>query len=87
MLITLGGEGFEINDANGSRRYPCIKIKPVDTTAAGDTLCGTLAARLAAGEALDSAAQYASLTASIACTKKGAQPSIPTKAEVEAYIK
>lgn len=87
LLITLGADGFEINDKSGSRRYPCIKIKPVDTTAAGDTLCGTLCARLAEGEALDAAAQYASLTASIACTRKGAQPSIPTKAEVESYIK
>ena len=87
LLITLGGEGFEIIDRSGSRRYPCIKITPVDTTAAGDTLCGTLAARLCEGDELDSAAQYASLTASIACTKKGAQPSIPTKEEVEAYIK
>ncbi len=87
LLITLGSRGFEITDKNGSRRYPCIKIKPVDTTAAGDTLCGTLATKLAEGEALDEAAQYASLTASIACTRKGAQPSIPTRAEVEAYIK
>ena len=87
LLITLGADGFEINDKDGCRAYPCIKITPVDTTAAGDTLCGTLAARLADGERLDDAARYASLTASIACTRKGAQPSIPTKEEVEAYIK
>ncbi len=87
LLITLGGKGFEINDKNGSRRYPCIEVKVVDTTAAGDTLCGTLAARLAEGEDIDKAAQHASLTASIACSRKGAQPSIPTRAEVESYIK
>lgn len=87
LLITLGGKGFEINDKNGRRSFECIKITPVDTTAAGDTLCGTLAARLSEGEELDTAAQYASLTASIACTRKGAQPSIPAREEVEEYIK
>ena len=87
LLITLGGKGFEINDRQGRRSYECIKITPVDTTAAGDTLCGTLATQLAQGEELDAAARYASLTASIACTRKGAQPSIPTKDEVLEYIK
>lgn len=85
LLITLGGKGFEINDDKGRREYPCIKITPVDTTAAGDTLCGALAAGLARGESLDDAAVFASLTASIACTRRGAQPSIPTRAEVEEF--
>lgn len=85
LLITLGGKGFEINDGEGRRQYPCIKVDVVDTTAAGDTLCGTLATRLSEGEELDAAARYASLTASIACGRKGAQPSIPTRAEVEGY--
>lgn len=82
LLITLGGDGFEINDKNGCRKYPCVKVDVVDTTAAGDTLCGTLATELAMGAELDAAARYASLTASIACSKKGAQPSIPQKEEV-----
>jgi ribokinase len=85
LLITLGGKGFEINDDKGRREYPCIKITPVDTTAAGDTLCGALAAGLARGESLDDAAVFASLTASIACTRRGAQPSIPTRAEVKEF--
>lgn len=85
LLITLGGEGFEIVESGRSAKYPCIKITPVDTTAAGDTLCGALAAALARGEELHTAAQKASLTASIACTRKGAQPSIPALDEVERY--
>ena len=87
LLITLGSRGFEINDREGRREYPCIKIEPVDTTAAGDTLCGTLCTRLSEDAQFDEAARIASLTASIACTRKGAQPSIPTRAEVEAYGK
>lgn len=85
LLVTLGGNGFEITDKNGSKHYDCIKIKPVDTTAAGDTLCGGLAAMLSKGKTLEESAIFGSKAASIACTRKGAQPSIPTLTEVENY--
>ena len=49
LLVTLGGDGFEIIAKNTKTAYPCIKITPVDTTAAGDTLCGGLVAMLAEG--------------------------------------
>jgi ribokinase len=81
LLVTLGGDGFEIIAKNTKTAYPCIKITPVDTTAAGDTLCGGLVAMLAEGKALEEAAQFGSKAASIACTRKGAQPSIPTREE------
>jgi len=82
LLVTLGGEGFEIITKNGSQKYPCIKITPVDTTAAGDTLCGGLVAYLAEGYSLEEAAKFGSKAATIACTRQGAQPSIPTRKEV-----
>lgn len=85
LLVTLGGNGFEIIDKNGTKRYDCLKIKPVDTTAAGDTLCGGLAAMLSKGKTLEESAIFGSKAASIACTRKGAQPSIPTLTEVENY--
>lgn len=85
LLVTLGGNGFEITDKNGSKHYDCIKIKSVDTTAAGDTLCGGLAAMLAKGKTLEESSIFGSKAASIACTRKGAQPSIPTLTEVENY--
>ncbi len=85
LLVTLGGNGFEITDKSGSKHYDCIKIKPVDTTAAGDTLCGGLAAMLSKGKTLEESAIFGSKAASIACTRKGAQPSIPTLSEVENY--
>lgn len=85
VVTTLGGKGYEIADKNGGRIYPCIKVTPVDTTAAGDTLCGGLAVGLAEGMSLADACALGSRAASIACTRKGAQPSIPTRAETEAY--
>ena len=63
-----------------------MQITAVDTTAAGDTFCGGLVARLADGDTLEDAARFGSKAASIACTKKGAQPSIPTLQEVNDYM-
>lgn len=85
VLITLGGQGFEINNQNQSNKYPCMKIIPVDTTAAGDTLCGGLVAELSKGSTLEKAAIFGSKAATIACTRKGAQPSIPSLDEVLNY--
>jgi len=86
LLITLGSEGFKIMDTMEEIQFPCITVKAIDTTAAGDTLCGGLCAGLVAGKSLVEAAQFGSKAASIACTRKGAQPSIPTLREVEDYI-
>ena len=85
LLVTLGGDGFEIITKESMQKYPCIKITPVDTTAAGDTLCGGLVAMLAEGKTLEEAALFGSKAASIACTRKGAQPSIPKREEVETW--
>lgn len=83
LLITLGGKGFAIVDKKGENIYPCAKITPVDTTAAGDTLCGGLCAYLAEGNSLVESAKFGSKAATIACTRQGAQPSIPLREEVE----
>ena len=83
LLVTLGSKGFAIIDKNGETTYPCMKITPVDTTAAGDTLCGGLVTYLAEGKPLAEAAKFGSKAATIACTRKGAQPSIPNRNEVE----
>ena len=85
LIVTLGSKGYAICDENGERTYPCMRIKAVDTTAAGDTLCGGLCAKLAQGGTLESAAAFGSKAVTIACTRKGAQPSIPTIEEVEMY--
>lgn len=83
IVTTLGSRGYEIADKEGAKIYPCIKVKAVDTTAAGDTLCGGLAVGLSEGMKLEEACAFGSKAASIACTRKGAQQSIPTRKEVE----
>ena len=85
VIETLGEQGYRVYSKSGEKDYPCIKVKAVDTTAAGDTFCGGLCAKLSQGVALEESAAFGSKAASIACTRKGAQPSIPTKEEVESY--
>lgn len=85
IVITLGGKGYEIYGRDGGKTYPCIKVKAVDTTAAGDTFCGGLAVGLSEGKTMEEACAFGSKAASIACTKKGAQQSVPTKEEVLNY--
>ena len=85
VITTLGAKGYEIATQGEAKVYPCIKITPVDTTAAGDTACGGLCARLSEGYSLEEAMSYGSKAASIACTRPGAQKSVPTKDEVDNY--
>lgn len=60
---------------------------PVDTVAAGDAFNGGLAVALASGEPLPRALEFANATGAIAVTRRGAQPSMPYLAEVQAVLK
>jgi ribokinase len=59
----------------------------VDTTAAGDAFSGALGTALAGGDSLGDALRFASAAAAIACTRRGAQPSLPTRAEVDRLLR
>ena len=85
LVVTLGSQGFKYIDKSMNCSFPCIKVKAIDTTAAGDTFLGALLAKYSKSDNLIEAACYGSLAASIACTRKGAQPSIPTEEEVKTY--
>ncbi len=82
IITTLGSKGYEIYTQGEAKRYSCIKVDVVDTTAAGDTASGGLCAMLSKGESLESAMAFGSRAASIACSRDGAQKSIPTLDEV-----
>lgn len=86
VITTLGGAGYEIATKEGAKIYPCIKVNVVDTTAAGDTASGGLCVKLAEGEDIESSIAYGSLCASLACTKRGAQMSVPSINEVNEYL-
>ncbi|MDQ3411140.1 MAG: ribokinase [Chloroflexota bacterium] len=83
-VITLGKHGAVITDGESVTHIPALEVKVVDTTGAGDAFCGAMAAGLAAGLDPVEAARVGVITGSLAATRHGAQPSIPTRAEVNA---
>lgn len=87
VTVTLGGEGAFVLDSQGNARaYPAQKgLRVVDSTAAGDSFTGAMAVALAQGKSLGEAVEFAILVSGIVVTRKGAQTSIPTLAEVEAF--
>ena len=88
MIVTLGEQGSLVYTHKERLRIPCVDAgKTVDTTAAGDTYCGALCVKLAEGADLKEAASFASLCSGIAVTRRGAQVSVPTRAEAEALQK
>jgi ribokinase len=87
-VVTVGAEGAAWAERGGGEgRQPAFPVEVVDTTAAGDAFAGALAARLAAGERdLAAAVRFACAAGSLATTRAGAQPSLPTLAEVESLL-
>ncbi|WP_442580019.1 ribokinase [Mesorhizobium sp. ASY16-5R] len=86
IVVTLGGDGVIAVEGGRLLRVPALKVTPVDTVGAGDTFCGYLAAGLSEGLPLEPSLARAAAAGSLACTRNGAQPSIPLRAEVEAAL-
>ena len=84
VVITLGAEGCVIADGTGTRVVPAVPVSAVDTTAAGDCFTGALAVALGEGLSIDDAARFAARAAALSVMRLGAQPSLPTRAEVDA---
>jgi ribokinase len=84
VLITLGGDGALLLEPGGDpTRLPATRVDVVDTTGAGDTVNGALAAELAAGRPLADAARFALAAAALSTTAAGARGGMPTRDEVE----
>jgi ribokinase len=85
VLVTLGARGVHATlDGAAATLFAAPQVKAVDTTAAGDTFIGGFAAQLARGASVDAAIRFAQRAAALSVTRAGAQPSIPTSAELDA---
>jgi ribokinase len=86
VIITLGDKGLMLASKEVKAMISNHKVKAVDSTAAGDAFTGALAFGLANGNAIKDAAIYANAVAAVSVTRYGAQPSMPTTKEVDAFI-
>jgi ribokinase len=86
VVITLGAQGAYLASANLWQTVPAFKVDPVDTTAAGDVFCGALAVALVEGKSLSEAARFACAASAISVTRLGAQPSAPSREEIERFL-
>ncbi|OYP39184.1 ribokinase [Rhodopirellula sp. MGV] len=82
-IITMGEVGTVVHDGTQTMLIESHRIEAVDTTAAGDAFAGTLAVRLAMGLSLPEAIRFANVAGALAASVAGAQPSLPTAAQVE----
>lgn len=78
LIVTLGSKGVKYFDGNEMKYIPSCKVEVVDTTGAGDTFCGALAAALVRGDCLEDAIKFANKAAAYSITKLGAQSGMPT---------
>ena len=85
-VVTLGAAGALAIGPEGGQRVAALPVDPIDTTGAGDTFVGVLAASLDLGHDLGMALRRASVAAGLACTGLGAQSSQPTAAQIEARL-
>ena len=86
-LLKLGARGCVIAQAGQAKKHvPAFSVDAVDTTAAGDAFNAAFAVGLMGGQAAEPSAVFASAAAAISVTRAGAQPSMPTDREVQAFL-
>jgi len=85
-VVTLGARGAAWADRQQVGLQPVFAVRVVDTTAAGDAFAGALAVALAGGKTLAQAVRFAAAAGALAVTKVGAQPSLPSRAEIAALL-
>ena len=86
VITTLGKDGAVIAGGDGASTVRGFKVNSVDSTSAGDTFVGALACALTEGKSLEESTRFANAAAALACTKTGAQQSMPTREEIDEML-
>lgn len=86
VIATLGDKGAMLCNKEKAEHFPAWKVPVVDTTAAGDTFNAAFAVGLAEERGIEDAIRFASAASGLAVSRKGAQTSVPSRAEVEKFM-
>jgi len=86
LVVTLGEQGSRWVSPVGQKDAPAFAVRAVDTVAAGDAFVGAFAVALAEGRPVKEALRYGNAAGALAVTRAGAQPSLPTRIEVEKLL-
>ncbi|MGE5248980.1 MAG: ribokinase [Bacteroidota bacterium] len=86
VVVTLGANGSLIVTGDGAWHVPHFAVKVVDTTGAGDAFIGGFASAVLRGSTLEEAARLGNASGALAASKAGAQPSLPTREELQAFL-
>src|SRR5512139_1282138 len=87
VVVTLGGDGAAVFDDDQAYQLPPHQVNVVDTTAAGDAFVGGFAVALVESKSTRAAAEWGNAAGALAVTRAGAQPSLPTRAELGEFLK
>ena len=87
IILTLGEKGGMYTEGEETREYKALKVKAVDTTAAGDSFIGAFALKLAEDAKVSDALNFAVGVSALTVTRSGAQQSLPTQEELEIFLK
>ena len=87
VIITVGKSGALILDQGQIEWVPAPEVTAVDTTAAGDVFCGSLAVALSEKKPIKESVTFACAAAALSVTKMGAQTSVPTRGEVDQFLR
>ncbi len=83
VVVTMGSEGCAVLENGEYTTIDACRVNAVDATAAGDTFCGALCVALAEGRSLLEAARFATRASALTVQRRGAQDSIPRRAEID----
>jgi ribokinase len=86
VILKLGKDGALLAKGGQEQFFPAHKVDAVDTTAAGDAFSAALCVAMVEGRPLEDAVRFANGAGALAVTKLGAQPSLPTRKELEAFL-
>jgi ribokinase len=86
VVITMGSNGVVAVTPDDQYHIPSFQVTPVDPTGAGDAFCGSFAAALLEGKTIEQALRFANAAGVLAVTIAGAEPSLPERSKIEAFL-